>query len=159
MSKVREAFASEEVKRAERLANQRRVVCPEGDFVYVHHSCLDSTMIRLEENNLLVYPRQVEEYVAKDIMEENKLDSLGDCDLCEKELSRVSSSYYRLWVLTKSDYEKNKKYRDRYTQKKQALEKKNLRHQRWQNILRKTPYKYKPIVYWLRKWVYRIVKD
>ena len=150
---------SEELKRAEKLAIERRVVCPEGDFIYVHKSCLDETLVRLEQNDLLVYPDQVEEFIAEQIMRENELDSLGNCDCCDKELGKFSDSYYRLWVLTKSKYEKNKKYRERYSVKKIALNKKQERHQKWQGRLNKTPYKYKFFIYWLRKWAYKIVKD
>jgi uncharacterized protein YjbK len=158
MNKVEEALMSEEEKRARKLENQRRVVCPEGSFVFIHKNCLDETMILMEKKSLTVYPGQIEEFATQQVLEDNNIDSVGCCDCCRKEINVKGSSFYRLWVLTKSDYEKNVEYRKGYEVKKEKLQKKRLRHEKWQRIESKTPYILLGFIRYIRKIAYKLFK-
>lgn len=158
MSKVQEALMSDDEKRTRDLESQRRVLCPEGEFVFIHQACLDDTMMLLEKNNLTVFPGQVEEFAVGKVLDEYNIDSIGRCDCCKSEINNRNSSYYRLWVLTKEDYEKNIEYRKYYETKKNALKVKQERHEKWQNIEHKTPYLLLPFVRLIRKLAYKLRK-
>lgn len=158
MGKVTNMLLTEDDRREQKLAIERMVVCPQGEFVFVHKHCLDNAMFMFQENDLVVFPGHVEEFSIRKVLDENEIDSVGVCDCCRNEINDRDSTYYRLWVLTKSDYEKNVEYRKHYEKKKSKLKEKLLRHEKWQERENVVPLCFRPLVRYIRKLVYRFVK-